>query len=358
MKIIVGNIEDVLWPAGFVVISLIIGLGISFVVRKMFERLSGKTDTVLDDLLVKHCRGPVHLIFPALVFYFFLPLLKTSADILSFLVRLFSIVLILSIAWLVTKLTLVLEDYLLHQYRIDEKDNLKARKIHTQVRVLRKVVFVVVGILALGLILMSFSRVRQLGTSILASAGVLGIILGFAAQRSIATLIAGLQIAITQPIRLDDVVIVENEWGRIEEITLTYVVVRVWDLRRLIVPITYFLEKPFQNWTRVSADILGTVFLYVDYTVPIEAIRKELQQILSASPLWDKKVCLVQTTNTTDKTMEVRALMSAADASAAWDLRCHVREKLIDFIRREYPDSLPKLRTEIIKNVESRCQDE
>ncbi len=349
MEIIIKNIEDVLWPVCFAAISIVIGLAINFILQKIFERLSRRTDTVLDDLLAKHCRGPLRLILPSLVFYFFLPLLKTS-DVLAFLARIFSVVLILAIAWLVTKLTLVLEDFLLHRYRIDEKDNLKARKINTQVRVLRKVVIVVVGVLALGMILMSFTRVRQLGTSILASAGVLGIILGFAAQRSIATLIAGIQIAFTQPIRLDDVVIVENEWGRIEEITLTYVVVRIWDLRRLIVPITYFLEKPFQNWTRVSADILGTVFICVDYTVPVEAIRKELEHILAASPLWDKKVCVVQITDTTDKTMEVRALMSAADASAAWDLRCHVREKLIDFIRREYPDSLPKLRAEIKNN--------
>lgn len=343
------NIGDVLRPIIFVAVSVIIGIVISLVMQKVIERLSVKTDNILDDLLVKHCRGPARLIFPVLVFYFFQPLLKAPVEVSNFLARLFSIVLILAMAWLVTKLTLVLEDYLLHQYRMDDKDNLKARKINTQVRVLRKVVILVAGVLALGLILMSFSRVRQLGTSILASAGVLGIILGFAAQRSIATLIAGLQIAITQPIRLDDVVIVENEWGRIEEITLTYVVIRIWDLRRLIVPITYFLEKPFQNWTRVSADLLGSVFLYVDYSVPVDAIRKELKQILASSSLWDKKVCVLQVTDTTDKSMEIRALLSAADSSAAWELRCLVREKLIDFIRRAYPDSLPKLRTELSK---------
>ena len=146
---------------------------------------------------------------------------------------------------------------------------------------------------------------------------------------------------------MDDVVIVENEWGRIEEITLTYVVVRIWDLRRLIVPITYFIEKPFQNWTRVTADILGSVFIYTDYTVPIDAIREELHKILNNSELWDKKVCVLQVTNTTERTVELRALMSAADASTAWTLRCEVREKLIDFIREKYPDALPKLRTQL-----------
>ena len=197
--------------------------------------------------------------------------------------------------------------------------------------------------------LMTFERVRQLGTTILASAGVVGIVVGMAAQRTIATFIAGLQIAITQPIRVDDVVIVENEWGRIEEITLTYVVVRIWDLRRLIVPITYFIESPFQNWTRTSADILGTVFIYTDYTVPVNAIREQLQKILNESEHWDKKVCVLQVTNASDRTMELRALMSAADASAAWTLRCEVREKLLAFIKKEYPQALPRLRTELYR---------
>jgi small-conductance mechanosensitive channel len=197
--------------------------------------------------------------------------------------------------------------------------------------------------------LMTFPKVQQLGTTILASAGIIGIVVGMAAQRTIGNFIAGLQIAFTQPIRLDDVVIVENEWGRIEEITLTYVVVKIWDLRRLIVPITYFIEKPFQNWTRTSADILGTVYIYVDYTVPVDSIREQLQKILNESELWDKKVCVLQVTNATERTVELRALMSAPDASTAWSLRCQVREKLIDFIRENYPHALPKLRAELFQ---------
>jgi small-conductance mechanosensitive channel len=194
---------------------------------------------------------------------------------------------------------------------------------------------------------MNFDKVRQLGTTILASAGIVGIVLGFASQRSIALLFAGFQVALTQPIRIDDVVIVENEWGRIEEITLTYVVVRIWDKRRLVVPISYFIEKPFQNWTRVSADLLGTVYLYCDYTVPVQAIREELQRILEGSEEWDKEVCSVQVTDATERTMAVRALMSSADASLLWTLRCRVREQLIDFIRREFPESLPRFRAEL-----------
>ena len=181
----------------------------------------------------------------------------------------------------------------------------------------------------------------------LASAGVAGIVIGFAAQKSLATLLAGFQIALTQPIRIDDVVIVEGEWGRIEEITLTYVVVRIWDLRRLIVPITYFIEQPFQNWTRVSADILGTVFLYVDYNVPVDAVRKELTRLLEASPLWDRKVNVLQVTDSKEGTVELRALASASDAGRAFDLRCDVREKLVAFIQQNYPESLPRLRASL-----------
>jgi small-conductance mechanosensitive channel len=246
----------------------------------------------------------------------------------------------------------VFEDLILNQYDIDLKDNLEARRIHTQIQILKKVVIVVVGVLALAAALMTFEKVRQLGTTLLASAGIVGIIVGLAAQKSISTLFAGIQMAITQPIRIDDVVIVENEWGRIEEITLTYVVVRIWDLRRLIVPITYFLEKPFQNWTRISADLLGTVFLYVDYTVPVEAVRAEMKRIVESSPLWDKRVCALQVTNATERTVELRALMSAADSSSAWELRCDVREKLIGFIRQNYPDGLPKVRAELTESAE------
>jgi small-conductance mechanosensitive channel len=194
---------------------------------------------------------------------------------------------------------------------------------------------------------MVFDQVRSLGASVLASAGVLSIIIGFAAQRTIANLFAGFQLALTQPIRLDDVVIVENEWGRIEEVTLTYVVVRIWDMRRLIVPLSYFIEKPFQNWTRSRSDLLGTVFIHADYTIPVDAVREELKRIVAQSSLWDGQVCVLQVTNATERTVELRALASAPDASKAWDLRCEIREKLIAFVQQNFPESLPRLRAEV-----------
>ena len=322
----------------------LVGCSILFRVTGVFAR---RTETVLDDSLIRHCRRPLQFILPLLFMHFLLPLTKLPQGTSALLKQVLGVMLIASIAWLVIKLTYVFEDFTLSRFRIDVKENLQARRINTQIQILKKVVIVTVVIVGLASILMTFEKVRYLGGSLLASAGIAGLIIGLAAQRSIGTLLAGIQIALTQPIRIDDVVIVENEWGRIEEITLTYVVVRIWDLRRLILPITYFMEKPFQNWTRVTADILGTVYLYVDYTVPVPVIREELQRILKATDLWDGRVWDLQVTNATDKTVELRALMSASDASNAWNLRCEVREKLIDFVRRNFPEGLPKFRAEI-----------
>ncbi len=241
----------------------------------------------------------------------------------------------------------VIDRLILTRYRVDATDNLAARRIHTQVKVLQKIAYVVICVFAVATSLMLFDNVRNLGASILASAGVVGIIFGFAAQHMISNLFAGIQIAVTQPIRIDDVVVVEGEWGRIEEIALTYVVVAIWDQRRLILPISYFNEKPFQNWTRRNSQILGSIFLYADYTLPVDDLRAELQRLAEANPLWDKRVCNLQITDSTERTMQIRALVSAADSGKAWDLRCELREKLIRFIQNRHPASLPRFRAEI-----------
>jgi small-conductance mechanosensitive channel len=300
--------------------------------------------------LIKFLWEPVLACAVLLALSVTISLLKIPANVADLLRHVLALCIIGAVSWLCIRLVNGLEEFVLKQYDIAAGDNLRARKIHTQLRVIKRIVIVIIIIIGFSAMLMTFEKVKQLGTSLLASAGIAGIIIGFSAQRSLATLFAGLQIAITQPIRIDDVVIVENEWGRVEEITLTYVVVRIWDLRRLVLPITYFTERPFQNWTRVSADILGTVFIYVDYTASVQAIRSKFFEILDQSKLWDRKVRSMQVTNTTDRTMEVRALMSAPDASTAWNLRCEVREKLIDFIQQRYPDSLPRIRGDILGN--------
>jgi len=254
---------------------------------------------------------------------------------------------IATLGWAAIAATRVIEDVITARFRIDLADNLRARRVHTLTRVLRGIAGVVVVVVTVSAMLMTFPGVRQVGVSLFASAGVAGLVIGLAAQRMLANLLAGIQVALTEPIRLDDVVIVENEWGWIEEIGTTYVVVRIWDLRRLIVPLSYFIEKPFQNWTRTTADILGTVFLYVDYTVPVEAVRQELQRIVEANDLWDRRVCNLQVTNASERTVELRALVSAATSPRAWDLRVHVREKLIEFLQRNHPECLPRMRAEL-----------
>ena len=298
--------------------------------------------------LLKHYGYPLVTCAVLLVASAFVPLIKGPSSIIDLFSHVLSICIICAVSWLCVRLVTGLEDFLLKQYDIAAEDNLGARKMYTQLRIVKRIVTVIIIIIGFSAILMTFEKVRQLGTSLLASAGIAGIIIGFAAQRSLATLFAGLQIAFTQPIRIDDVVIVENEWGRIEKITLTYVVVRIWDLRRLVLPITYFTEKPFQNWTRIKSEILGTVFIYVDYTASAQKIREKYFEIVEQSKLWDGKVRNLQVTNTTERTMELRVLMSASDASAAWDLRCEVREKLIDYIQQNYPDALPKVRGEFL----------
>jgi small-conductance mechanosensitive channel len=236
------------------------------------------------------------------------------------------------------------------KFSINKPDNLYERKMQTKLRYVSAIINVAVWLIVTGLILSLFDKLRIIGSSILVSAGIGGIIIGFAAQKPISNLIAGFQIAFTNPISIDDVVVVEGEWGVVEEMTLTHVVVRIWDKRRLILPISYFVEKPFQNWTKTSAEILGTVFLYTDYRVPIEKLRVELTKILNKTDLWDGKTNIIQVTSTTEKCVELRALVSARNSSDAWNLRCLVREKLIGYIQKNYPESLPLTRAEINKD--------
>jgi len=258
--------------------------------------------------------------------------------------KLTGILLIVSFAVLLIGIIRVAEDYVNKAYDISESNNLRDRKVRTQLQFLRKVAITVIVILAVCAVLLSFENLRRIGAGLLTGVGVSGIIIGFAAQRSIANFLAGMQIAFTQPIRIDDVLIVEGEWGKVEEITLTYVVLNIWDKRRLIIPINYFIEKPFQNWTRTGADILGVIYLYLDYTAPINEIRKEFNRLVESNALWDGKVKIVQVTDATEQTIQVRALVSATDSGRAFDLRCFVRENLVSFVQKNYPESLPRTR--------------
>jgi small-conductance mechanosensitive channel len=250
--------------------------------------------------------------------------------------------------WAVARMLEAAEDAILYHYHIDSPDNLRARRLQTQLRVFRRILFVVVVIVAIALALFSFPSVRIAGAGLLASAGIASLIVGVASRPIASNVIAGIQIALAQPIRLDDVVVVDGHWGRIEEISLTYVVVRIWDLRRLVLPISWFISNPFENWTKSTADILGWVHVEVDYTAPVDAIRAAFLEIVADSPDWDGKTARLQVTGLGTSTMQLRLLMSARDSTAAWNLQCEVRERLIAFLQRTYPSSLPRLRAEIV----------
>ncbi|MEH0825488.1 MULTISPECIES: mechanosensitive ion channel family protein [unclassified Micromonospora] len=252
-----------------------------------------------------------------------------------------------AVAWLVASLLVVVEDTALARFRVDVPNNRHARRVRTQVVLLRRLTIAVIVVLAVGVMLMTFPAVRGIGAGVLTSAGVVGVVAALAAQSLLGNVIAGLQLAFSDAVRLDDVVVVEGEWGRIEELTLSYVVVQIWDDRRLILPTSYFTSKPFQNWTRTEAAVLGTAEFEVDWAVPVQAMREELRRLVESTELWDGRVCVLQVTDATGGSITVRALVSAADAGSLWDLRCLVREHLVGWIRDHRPTALPRNRTEI-----------
>ena len=269
----------------------------------------------------------------------------------GWLLQLLLLAIIGAAGWLVTALLLVLEDAALARFRTDVPDNLDARRVHTQVSILRRVTVVILSVLTIGVALTTFPAVRTLGASVLASAGLAGVIAGLAAQSLLGNLFAGLQLAFSDALRLDDVVVVEGEWGRIEELTITYVVVRIWDQRRLILPTSYFTTKPFENWTRSDAEILGTVLVDVDWTVPVAGVRAELERFVVDNPLWDGRQATLQVTDATGGTVRLRAVVSAASGPGAWELRCAVREHLVEWVRRHQPGALPRVRAEVAASL-------
>ena len=319
------------------------GLLASLVVRLVLGTLVARRNEALADSLRHRCMGVLASLLPLLGIYLALPATQRLVEI-PWLHTALICLLIFHVGLLLARLTRVLQDMLGRRLQMDVADNLRARKFHTQFRILRRVMTLVIWLVTGSAILLQFDGFRQFGQGLLASAGIASLVIGFAAQKTLGNLIAGFQIAMTQPIRLDDVVVVENEWGRIEEITLTYVVVKIWDERRLVLPISYFLEHPFTNWTRRSAQILGTVFLHVDYTVPVDEVRAELQRLVQDHEEWDGRVAEVVVLEARPSTLELRALVSAASSGAAWNLRCYVREGLVSWLQREHPDALPRFR--------------
>ena len=335
-----------LWSAGLLVGAILVGIVAHRLIFSLARRITRRSPHSLLASVVRYGENPALFIVVLLLLAGVLPALPLPKTVSSIAEHILGLGLIAGVGWLLIALVEVFDELVAIRHSIEARENLAARRIRTQVEMLRRVAITIIVIVTLAVMLMTFPTIRHIGESLLASAGLAALIAGFAARSTLTNLAAGIQIAFTQPIRLGDAVVVEGEWGWIEEINITYVVVRIWDLRRLVVPVSYFSEKPFQNWTRNTADLLGSVFIYADYSLPVDAVRNELHRILESTKLWDKKVWGLQVTNATDRTIELRALMSAPDSSTAWDLRCYVREKLIFFLQQQFPQCLPKTRAE------------
>jgi small-conductance mechanosensitive channel len=298
--------------------------------------------------LIEDTRGPSRLALIVFALSAALQAAPLSNSLKTALTQMLLVAFVVLVGWIAHVAIGIASRIYLGRFQLDTEDNLLARKHVTQVRILYRAVDTLLVVVTLAAAMMTFESIRQYGVSLFASAGVAGLAIGLAARPLFSNLIAGVQLAVTQPIRLDDVVVIENEFGRVEEINSTYVVVRIWDLRRMIVPLTYFIEKPFQNWTRASAQVMGTVFFYVDYSIPVADVRAKAEELVRASKFWDGQVFNLQVTNCKDTTIELRVLASAATSSASSDLSSEIREKLIDYLQREHPGALPRRREEVI----------
>lgn len=356
MQYLIHNWKSVAWSAGILAGAIAVSLVLRAILFWFLRRLAARKGDVLFHSLVKHGESPTKWIFPFLASLCVIPGLPLPHMAVVALAHVTSIGLIASLAWLIILLVDVATDIVSGRYRLDVADNLTARRIQTQFGILHKVVVVLVIVVALAIILMTFSAIRNIGNSLLASAGLASLFVGLAMKGTLANLVAGIQIAFTQPFRIGDAVVVENEWGWIEEIGTMFVVIRIWDLRRLVLPLSYFLEHSFQNWTRTSADLLGHCYIYTDYTVQVDPLREELRRICESTKLWGGKVCVLQVSDCEPTNLQLRALMDARNSGDAWDLRCLVREKMVDFIQKNYPGSLPKYRGEFATTATDRNQ--
>jgi small-conductance mechanosensitive channel len=336
-------------PFLFNLLLVVIALASGLIVKGllswyMHRNARQQLDYSLFRSIIYRLGNAVTFFLPVLALNMVVPLMELTKRVRGILSDTAEALLIVSFGFILMGVVKILEDYVIHAYDLRKPDNLRERKIRTQLQFIRKLSVAFIIILVICGILLNFDSLKKIGAGLLTGVGVGGIIIGFAAQRSLGNFLAGLQIALTQPIRIDDVLVVEGEWGRVEEITLTYVVVGIWDQRKLILPINYFIEKPFQNWTRTGAAILGTTFLYLDYTAPVEALRQEFFRLLEDNPLWDQRVKVLQVTNATDRTIEVRMLISASNSGKAYDLRCFLRERMIAFVQEKHPYCLPQTR--------------
>lgn len=326
--------------AGVAVVTWLLAVGVGAVLCRLSRR-----SAVLADL-IRRARNPFRLLAVLIAVGVVLDAAPGAADWRASVVRVLGLATITAVGWLLAVGAFVIEDIALTRYDVDVVDNRHARRVRTQVSLLRRLTVVVIAVLAAAAMLLTFPGARAAGASILASAGVISVVAGLAAQTSLANVFAGLQLAFTDAMRVDDVVVVDDEWGRIEEITLTYVVVHVWDDRRLVLPSTYFTTTPFENWTRKESAVLGAVEFDVDWSTPFDGMRAELERLLAESKLWDHRVGVLQVTDAVGTLVRVRVLLSAHDAGTLFDLRCRVREALVVWLQNRHGYALPRIRTE------------
>ena len=345
----------------FVFCSMLV---IANVVHYILFRVLHRKESISHPLgwgLQKYLGKPARAIFLLTCLLIILPTIPDLPEnIESMLRQVFIMLMVVALGWFAIGCIYVLQSVMLRRYDLTAENNFQARRIHTQFQLFRRMLIAFVVVVDIGTLLWTFNdpRIWHYGSGLLASAGIASLILATAAKSTASNLFAGLQIAFTEPIRIDDVVVVQGEWGRIEEINSAYVIVKIWDLRRLVVPLNYFIENSFQNWTRHSSDIMGTAFLYVDYSIPVEDLRKQLEAIVHPSPLWDEKVCGLQVTNLTDRSMELRCLVSSRNSSDNFDLRCLIREKMTEWIQQTYPDAFPTTRFASRSDLTNQSGDE
>lgn len=339
-------IPDWVGGVGIFVVAGAIALLVYFTASKFVLRMTAERGVLIRTVFLR-TRRIVCLALILLSFSIAAQLPHFPARVSEFTGKILSISVILLAGWTAIAAIDVGANFYLRNYQKEIASNLTARKHFTQVRVLRRTIDVLIVLITVAAALMAFEPVRQFGVSLFASAGAAGLVVGLAARPVLSNLIAGVQLAMTQPIRINDAVLVEGEWGWIEEITSTYVVIKIWDWRRLIVPLSYFMEKPFQNWTREATQLIGSVFLQADYRVPVGRVRAKLEEIVRGTKLWDGNVINLQVTDFKESTVELRILVSARTSPEAWDLRCEVREKLLAFLQSESPESLPRRRLDV-----------
>ncbi|MEX2473928.1 mechanosensitive ion channel family protein [Marinobacter sp.] len=334
------------WPGSSAILAVVATYAIYRLALAIFRHFS-ESRTVLRLFLDAAARA-LGIVFCLLALNGMLRAAPADLPLMTAVQHVTALLLVLALTWAAVRLTSAIGDVIVALNPVLEGQWIRARKVETQTRFLVRALNILIVIIGFGVALMTFESVQHMGASLLASAGVGGLILGFAARPVLSNLLAGMQIALTQPFRIDDVLHVQGEWCWVEEVTATYVVLRVWDLRRLVVPLQWFIENPFQNWSRKNSELLGAVFVWVDYTMPIEPLRQEFKRLLGNSELWDGKLATVQVTDSNDQAVQVRFLMSASDSSRNWDLRCAVREGLVTFIQENYSAQLPRLRARLL----------